>query len=37
MNAIEIAAKDNWGFLRETEVSALKSLVHLAVDGKVVA
>ncbi len=35
MKAIEIAEKDNWGFLREAEVSALQSLVHLAIDGKV--
>jgi predicted O-methyltransferase YrrM len=34
MKATEIAEKDNWGFLREAEVSALQSLVHLAISDK---
>ena len=34
MKAVEVAKRDNWGFLREFEVSALKELVRLAIDGK---
>ena len=34
MKAVEVAERDNWGFLREIEVPALHELVRLAIDGK---
>lgn len=35
MKAMEVAERDNWGFLRALEVSALCELVGLAINGKV--
>lgn len=34
MKAMDVAERDNWGYLREIEVSALQELVRLAVDNK---
>ncbi len=34
MKAMEVAERDNWGFLREIEVPVLYELVRLAIDGK---
>ncbi len=34
MKAMEVAKRNNWGYLREFEVSALRELALLAADGK---